>query len=137
MPDLTQNEIAMLAKGVRPGGKLPKNSKPVGETSAEVDAFVTTVPTPPPPKPPRDHFDGGPVGRVDFVALAKKFFPTESAEFTDEEIGDSAQHYMDDTLAEQMRMVGLHMKDRLDQRADGKPHFDDSKGRAAAEAAEG
>ena len=130
MPDLTQNEIATLAKGVRPGGRLPKNSKPVPKTSAEINAFVTTTPTPAPPAPTRDHFTGGPIGRGGFVALAKKFFPSEAGEFTDQEIGDYAQHYLDDTVAETLRMVGLHMKDRLEKRTNGQPHFDDSKGLA-------
>lgn len=132
MPDLTQNEIAMLAKSVRPDGKLPKNSNPVPKTSAAIDALVTAPATPKPPQAPRDHFIGKPVDRPGFVDLAKRFFPVESAEFTDQEIGDYAQWYQDGTVAHQLRMVGLQMRDRLDKRAAGTPWHDDSKGLAEA-----
>lgn len=127
---ITQDELDKLSKPVT--GERRKGAPAMPTSPAAMEAFVSAPVVPKPPSPPRDHFDKTALSRVEFVDLAKRVHP-DAAEFTDEEIGDYAGHYMDDTLAETLRMVGLQMRDRLDKRAAGTPHFDDSKGLAAAE----
>lgn len=126
---ITQDELEKLSKPVT--GKRRKGRPALPTTPADMEAFASAPVATIPPVPPRDHFYKTALTRTEFVGVVKRVHP-EAADFTDEEIGDYAGYYMDDTLAETLRMVGLHMRDRLDKRSAGAPHFDDSKGLAEA-----
>lgn len=75
------------------------------------------------------------IGPKRVVALVKRFHPTVSKQFTDSEIASYALNYTDDSVGVMVRMVGFHMKDRIEKRKAGSPSRDDSKGQAAAKAA--
>lgn len=126
---ITQDEIEKLSKPV--AGERRRGAPALPTTAAGMESFATAPAAPRPPPAPRDHFDETEMTRAEFVELAKRVHP-EAAEFTDQEIGDYAGYYMDDTLAETLRLVGLTMRDRLVKRAAGAPKFDDSKGLAEA-----
>lgn len=68
------------------------------------------------------------------VRLVTYFYPEEAAEFEEYELRAYAQHYTGQGYAEQVRMVGVHLKDRLAKRAEGVAWSDDSRALAAQQA---
>ncbi len=129
---ITTSEFEKLSMPV--AGKRRDDAPPMPENPADMEAFITGATPKPVAKKVRDHFDAGPMTREEFVDIVKRVHP-EAAEFTLKEIGDYAQYYMEDTFAFCMKQVGLHMRDRLEKRGAGQPHFDDSIGLAAMAAA--
>ena len=127
---ITDEEFELLSKTSK--GKKRKGAP---TTPAALEAFITQPLLAVVAGPTVDYFDRQPLTRPVFVSWVKRMFADESAKFSDEEIGDFAQHYMDAdrTVADTIKMVGLHMKDRLDKRDAGAPHHDDHTGKALAE----
>jgi hypothetical protein len=130
MPLNAEDRKTLTTKAALPGAK-PPGATAIPETDAEIDAHIRSenVPSPSPKLNPWAHVAVGP---AKVVALAKHYFPVSAAEFTDKEIASYALHYMSGTVADMVKMVGLHMKDRIDARAAGRPQRDDSKGLAVA-----
>lgn len=124
---LTQEQRAALSRRID-----GKPHRPGEEPPEDIEAAMTEPPSEPALRAYRDHFEGQPISRAEFVQLVKDHWPTEAAQFTDDEIGDYAAYYMDKTLAHTVKMVGWHMLDRLDKRQRGAPWDDDANGRAAA-----
>ena len=97
------------------------------------DTVMTILATKAPAKPTPKEGAKVPMDRIcpKLLKLVKHFYPEESQDFEDEEMLAYADHYTDVGYAEQVRMVGEHMKDRLAKRVEGRPWRDDSRGLAA------
>lgn len=130
---ITKADRALLKTRTRVASAAAVKARAAITTEAEMDAYIRgeeqVEPEPDTPLNPWAHMSIGP---AKVVKIVKHFYSAESAEFTPTEIASYALNYPDGTVADTVRMVGFHLRHRLEAREAGEPQRDDSKGVAAA-----